>query len=263
MAKYRPIIVGCGKQGVGENQEVSEKIINFADAFSKHEGFDKICFVDQRNIKAIEAMEKYGGWATTIRYACEALRVNVAVVATPDDTHYTVLKELANCSLKLVICEKPLCTNLNQAREIVELYKAKGIPLMVNYTRRYLPEYNKLKEYGKPIDGVLSFNRGWLHTASHGIDFFEMLGLKDYQIRQIQAEEFRIWDLTVYFDSGVRWNEQRIGDSMPVWSYYDYSHWHVIDNAFNFLEGKAPIKCTGEDALKTLEICYRLMEGAK
>lgn len=241
------------------------KIISYAHALKEHPGFDIAGFVDSDISKTLKATKIYGGWGAESIEFIEYQHINfadVAVVATPDDAHYDILKRLAEYPLRLVICEKPLCTDLQQAREIVGLYKAKKIPLMVDYTRRYLPEYDKLKAYGNPISGFLTFNRGWLHTATHGIDFFEMLGLKHYRISQIQTEDFRVWDLTVYFDSGKHWNEQRIGD-MPVWDYYDNAVWHVADNAFEFLEGREPIKCTGDDAVRALEICYELMEGAK
>jgi hypothetical protein len=35
--------------------------------------------------------------------------------------------------------------------------------------------------------------------------------------------------------------------------------WHVTENAHNFLEGREALKCTGEDSLRSLEICFELM----
>lgn len=269
MGKYRPLLIGCGKQGVGEGQgEESNKIINFAHALSLHDGFDKICFVDKCNKKSAEAMEKYGGWATTIKYACEVLGADVAVVVTNDDQHYEILKQLAEYPLKLVLCEKPICADLDQAREIVELYKAKTIPLMVNYTRNFLPYYEDLKrmyeagEFGKIVSANVVFNRGWKHTATHAISFLEWFFDSQYNGKIMECEtDYRIWQIDLYFEK-YHWREERIGDQ-PVWYYYDKSHWYVVENAYNFLEGKEPLKCTGEDALRSLGICYELMEGAK
>jgi hypothetical protein len=48
---------------------------------------------------------------------------------------------------------------------------------------------------------------------------------------------------------------------MPVPEYYDNHMKYVVDNAYNFLEGRESLKCTGEDALRSLEICYELMEA--
>jgi hypothetical protein len=139
------------------------------------------------------------------------------------------------------------------------MYKEKNIPLMVNYTRRYLPYYDKLKEHGKPIYGLCAFNRGWIHTATHGIDFFNMIGCENYDIREV-SEWQRYWYIGVSFLDGTKFVEHRVNDQ-PVWEYYNKSHYHVIENACNFLQGKEPIKCTGKDGLRALEKRFELMKN--
>jgi len=196
-------------------------------------------------------------------------KVDIAVVATPDDAHYDILKQLANYPLKLVICEKPLCTDLAQAREIVVLYKAKGTPLMVNYTRRFIPELQELKrryeagEFGRLVAATHGFNRGILHTGTHIIDFYHWMFGEYVKINELSElhVDYRVWHIQLLFEKYF-WQEQRIGD-MPVPAYFDRHMWHLAENAFAFLEGKEPLRCTGADALKTLEICFGLMEGAK
>jgi len=184
--------------------------------------------------------------------------IDVAIVAIPDDKHFDILKQLAEYPLKLVVCEKPICTDLNEAREIVALYKAKNIALMVDYTRRFIPHYWKL--YGDtPIYGLCQFNRGWLHTGTHAIDFFNMIGCKNYDIHQVNAD-FRVWNIDVIYP---RWlfKEIRIGNQ-PIPDYFNSHLEHLAENANNFLQGKEPLKCTGEMALKSLETCFELMKGS-
>ncbi|MDD5703774.1 MAG: Gfo/Idh/MocA family oxidoreductase, partial [Dehalococcoidales bacterium] len=261
--KFNALIIGCGGQGAladipgGEN---SNKIISFAHALKEHPGFGDIKLYDSNPEKAIKAAEIWGCTATTIMHTHLYNGVDVAVVCTPDETHYEILKHLAEYPPRLVICEKPLCTELAQAREIVELYKAKGIPILVNYTRRFLPYYEELKKYGVPVYGELNFNRGWLHSATHGIDFFNMFGLNNYRITEVPVN-YRVWNLGLCFENHF-WQERRIGET-PVWDYYDKSHWYIIENAYNFLEGREPLKCTGENGLKALEICFELMNKNK
>ena len=214
--------------------------------------------MDNDFIKAKIAKEVWNAKCAS-GYFCRAMLfdIDVAIVTTPDDFHYDILKKLANWPLKLVICEKPICTDLQQAREIVELYKAKGIGLMVNYTRRFLPYYDFLKQEN-PLTGICRFNRGWAHSASHAIEFFNMIGCKNYELFESQSDE-RVWDIRVAYNNFV-FTETRNGDD-PVWDYYDKTHYHIIDNAYKFLEGKEEIKCTGEMALRALEKCYELMSG--
>jgi hypothetical protein len=46
-----------------------------------------------------------------------------------------------------------------------------------------------------------------------------------------------------------------------VHPYYDHHTRHVIDNAYNFLEGKEELKCTMYDGLKALEIMERMISN--
>lgn len=257
------LIVGLGGQGLGADLPGSgneHKIISFTKAFSLHEGFEIIEACDPDEEKRNLAEKYYGIKTYTKLRECKE-QFDVAVVATPDNYHYSILMQLAERKPKLVICEKPICEDLKQAKTIVELYKSKGITLMINYTRRFLPYYDYLKQCGKPIYATCMYNRGLLHTGSHAVDFFNMIGVDNFKLIEIPIEEYRVWDIKVYYEHHV-FSEIRTGD-MPVWKYYDKTHWHIIENAYNFLEGKEPLKCTGEQALQALEICYKLMEGAK
>jgi len=271
MKKYNTLIIGCGGQGCmcdAPGSENSHKIISFAHAFSEHPGFDLVGFVDKDSGRSIKAIETWGGHSfCCTSHALDDFGVEVAIVATNDGQHYEILKQLASHPLKLVICEKPICTDLAQAREIVALYQAKGTPLMVNYTRRFIPELQELKrryeagEFGKILDASYSCNRGVLHTESHAIDFFNWFSNGELKILERNNfndnAKYRIWQIQLFFEKYF-WQEQRIGD-MPVPAYFDRHMWYVAENAYNFLEGREPLKCDGEMALRALEKCFELM----
>lgn len=272
--KYRALIIGAGGQGAlsdapGSGKE--EKIISFAHALKEHPGFKWLAFYDEIEEKAYLAKEIWGGtWFIALDEIGDH-HIDVAIVSTPDDSHYEILKQLAEYPLRLVIVEKPICTDLQQAREIVELYKAKGIPLAVNYTRRFIPELQELKqryeagEFGKLLHYNINFNRGLIHSGSHAVDFLGWLFDYDLprglMLTEIEAD-YRIWQIDLFFEK-FHWREERITNDMPVPSYFDKHTWYVVDNAYNFLEGREPLKCDGEQALKALEICYNLMREQK
>jgi predicted dehydrogenase len=263
------LICGAGNQGAFSDipgNENSSKIISFAHACKHHKKTREMIFVDKSINKARKAAEIWGGiYCETIKKAFAQLHMpDIVVISTNDDSHYEILKELAECPLKLVIVEKPICNDLIQAREIVELYKAKGTPLMVNYTRRFLPYYEDLKqryeagEFGLLIGACVNFNRGFIHTGSHGVDLVNWLGNPEkLVINEIDNLDYRLWQMDLYFER-YHWREERIGD-MPVWDYCDKQTYHVMDNAYEFLEGREPLKCTGENGLAALEICCRMM----
>lgn len=271
-SKYAVLIIGAGKQGClcdAPGSENSNKIISFAHAFKEHESFDLIGFVDKDPEKALKASTIWDCKLanTGFEYVLTYLKIDIAVVATPDETHYEILKQLAEYPLKLVIVEKPLCETVRQAKEIVELYKAKNIPLMVNYTRRYLPYYENLKQgyqdgkFGEIEKYFIVFNRGFVHSGTHAADFmswfFDGKFNNNLELNEINGVNYRVWQIDLYFEK-YHWQEQRIGE-VPVWSYYDDAQWHVVNNAFEFLKGREPLKCSGEDALHSLEICYKIM----
>lgn len=274
MNKYNVLIIGAGGQGSEADQPGSgneHKIISYAHAFKEHPGFETITFYDKDKLKSKAAAEIWDCYYSEcdIDYICKYGNIDIAIISTPDETHYEILKQIIDCPLKLVICEKPICADLQQAKGIIELYKEKNIPLMVNYTRRFLPYYQELKKFydmglfGEVKNCTLNFNRGWEHTATHGIDLFNwFFGDKiKTDIRYCGHDNYRVWSISMEFEKYF-WHEERIYNQ-KVWDYYNFSHWYIAENAFNYLEGEEPLRCTGEDALKALEICYELMEGAK
>jgi len=259
MKKYNVLIIGAGGQGALADAPGSlnqNKIISFAHAFKEHQGFRLEGFYDVDIKRAADAArawktEYWAGWPVC---------VDVIVIATDDNNHYEPLKKALEHKPKLVICEKPLCTDLQQAREIVELYQAKGIPLMVDNTRNFIPCLRSLnKDHGKAISGYCLFNRGWLHSAVHAVGFFKMLGLTNYKVREVKNLDFRVWVLSACFEDGYVWSEERITDGMPVPEYCNLHMKYVVENAFGFLEGKEPLIYTGEMALKDMETCFSLM----
>jgi hypothetical protein len=133
---------------------------------------------------------------------------------------------------------------------------------MVDNTRNYIPCLRNLtKEHGKAVAGYCLFNRGWLHTAIHAIGFFSMLDLENYRIKEIKDADHRIWSLVVVFEDDYIWSEERITNDMPVPEYLDLHMQYVINNAYNFLDGREELIYTGEMALKDLETCVNLMNN--
>jgi predicted dehydrogenase len=273
---YNVLIIGCGNKGAladapGSGNE--HKYLSYAHAVKDHPGFELMSFSDNLITKAVEAVVLWGG-----DYHCSEINFleidhyipDIAIISTPDETHYDILKQLADYPLKLVICEKPLCTDPQQAREIVELYRQKNIPLFVDYTRRFIPEYQQMKaeidagNWGAFLEGYGYFNRGWLHTGSHMVDFVLWLrGTMDgFRITEIPTDYRWIYQIGMFYekdffsDHAVNFTKNPHVDSI-----YDKHLWYLMDNAYNFLEGKEPLLCTAKDGLKVLEECYKFMEG--
>lgn len=71
--------------------------------------------------------------------------VDAISVSTPTSTHYDICKDILN-SRKHVLVEKPIASNREQAKKMIDLSKKNGILLMVGHIERFNPAVLKLKE---------------------------------------------------------------------------------------------------------------------
>ena len=182
--KYNVLIIGAGKIGAFFDYPGCDKILTHAHAFSSLEQFNLIGFVDSDLNKAKKAAYV---WKTNFFNSIEDVFkqniIDVVCVAVSTESHYKVLKKLADFTIKLVFVEKPFTNDLEQALEIKKLYEEKGIAVMVNYSRRFVVEFKNLRKkikegfYGKFISGVGYYGKGILNNGSHIIDLlFYLVG---------------------------------------------------------------------------------------
>ncbi|MCM3667009.1 Gfo/Idh/MocA family oxidoreductase [Mesobacillus subterraneus] len=100
----------------------------------------------------------------TMEEAMEALpEIDVIDICLPTYLHLEFVKKAAQF-VKNVICEKPLARSIDEAKEMIEFCKEKGIKLFVGHVVRFFPEYVKAKQIiedggiGRP--GVIRTSRG-------------------------------------------------------------------------------------------------------
>ena len=71
-------------------------------------------------------------------------------MAVPTKDHFKVLKFLINLKQsKMILCEKPFTDDYKKAKQISTLSKKKNKYVYVNYFRRTIPSFIKLKHYLK------------------------------------------------------------------------------------------------------------------
>ena len=175
MAEYSVLIIGAGTKGA-----ISE--VSHAKAFSTAP-FHIVGFVDPDTGKAKTAAENWDCEAfADIATAFDRLgSVDVVTVATPDATHEAVLRQLVGKPCKLIFAEKPFTQRAGDARELLQSFSAFGQAVMVNYTRRFAPGFQKLAsqiqdgELGEFLGGSGFYGKGLYHNGSHMIDLLRML----------------------------------------------------------------------------------------
>ncbi len=102
--------------------------------------------------------------------------IDVVIICTSDGAHFGQLKSALELEPKLVICEKPLTTLPQQSLEIMALYKSKKVPLILNYSRRFLSVYSDIKNHIEEkghISTVIKYAKGLKHNGVHALDLIE------------------------------------------------------------------------------------------
>lgn len=102
----------------------------------------------------------------------------IVCIATPSDTHFSVLKTLHKSSIVVghVLCEKPLFSKLSEFQTQVSEIRAMKFPLTVNYPRSWSPDNINLIDnaarhnLGAFTSGIASYGKGLKNNGSHMIN---------------------------------------------------------------------------------------------
>ena len=175
---YNVLIIGAGNIGAFYDNPNSDKILSHAHAYTKHKGFNLVGFIDVDQEKSIKATAIWGGKAfKDIESALDIENsIDIAVVGVPDDFHFNTLRELSKYDLKVIVIEKPITKTLAEAKEIIKIFNSKKTKLLVNYSRRFVPEFEKIKTkieagtYGEYLTGTGYYGKGIAHNGSHMVD---------------------------------------------------------------------------------------------
>jgi predicted dehydrogenase len=166
---------------MGYDLTLGDCVHSHARAFTTHPAFELIAAADPLPARRHAFEEHYRAPAyPSFEKALRQHAVDLVVIATPTSTHDQVLKRTVELSEpKMILCEKPLSDDLQQAREMVDRCAGLGIPLFVNYVRRSEPGVNQVKqrivsgEIAVPVRGVAWYSNGWIHNASHFVNLLE------------------------------------------------------------------------------------------
>ena len=176
--KFSAAIIGCGNIGYFQGHKKNRKgALNHFKAIKNSKDFElkAITEIDKKKRKMIK--EKYS--MPTFSNYQEMLTdypVDLIVVATPDETHDTLLLEILHYHPKVVFSEKPLATNLEAVNKIIHSYDKANVGLQVNYSRRFIKNFWDIKtmidssSLGVIQSIVIYYNRGLVHNGTHFID---------------------------------------------------------------------------------------------
>lgn len=175
------LLIGLGQIGMGYDLHLpAGEVYTHARAFTKHAGFDLVAAVDPSDVLRQQFSQHFGRPAfASMEEALAICTPTVVVIATPTPTHFALVKNvLAVARPKVILCEKPLAYELDQAQAMAQMCEEASVKLMVNYIRRADPASIEIKrrieagEVKQPIKGNVWYSKGFVHNGSH---FFNLL----------------------------------------------------------------------------------------
>jgi len=216
--KLKALLIGCGDIGAGYDLNKPNYVWSHAKAYSLT-GEIELTVTDADKDKADKIAGIYQARVKEELYEKDYRNFDLISIATPTITHFDYLKDILPGSSCVIICEKPIVSSLQQANEILSIYKSSSSRVLVNYPRRFQPGYVALKKKLKnnfqhaSLRGiVVKYKRGFLNNASHAVDLLEFLFEEPFDFKNlvIQKIEFDAFDydptLTgscLYLDSPV------------------------------------------------------------
>lgn len=133
---YNLVLIGCGHMG-----EVHLDDIYMMDNVNVYGVVD---FDEER---AKKFAKKYGAdkYGTDYREFVRDEKTDIVICATYPDTHLEILRECAKYK-KHLLCEKPICPDLDSAKEFVNIVKSADIKVQIGYILRFNKTYLKVAE---------------------------------------------------------------------------------------------------------------------
>ena len=189
---YKILIAGCGNIGALYDWD-NDKVLTHAKAFAMQGNF-KVSFFDKDYSLSEKVAKRYHAELTNDLEEATLNQFDCLSICTPTDTHFDILKNAFAANVKVIVCEKPVSRDKQQLQDLAEYYKKASSKVVVNYIRRFLPAYEKLREAvsGISINEKLTniairYQRGFVNNCSHAFDLIEYLTFSEISLHKIQA----------------------------------------------------------------------------
>jgi predicted dehydrogenase len=180
-SRYKVLIIGCGNMAGGYDllQPDDALPLGHAKAFANHGGFTVSACVDPDAAKRASFQKRWqvpAGFASVQEVAAAGEQFDVISICSPTHAHAEDIQSALVLKPKLIFCEKPVTSKLQESQRLVQACADQQVFLAVNYSRRWSPQVAQLKaelaegHWGavRSVSGV--YNKGLLNNGSHMID---------------------------------------------------------------------------------------------
>ena len=187
MIPLRTLILGCGNiAGAFDAARpgADSAPLTHAGAYRRDGRFELAACVEPDDRRRLDFMERWGvpaGFRSIEELGNAPDKFDVISVCSPTPRHAQDLEAVLRLHPKLVFCEKPVTDSASRTEVLVGQFRQAGIPLAVNYTRRWDPAVADLQagiregRWGKLRAAVGYYNKGILNNGSHMLDLLRLL----------------------------------------------------------------------------------------
>jgi predicted dehydrogenase len=188
---YKAAIVGCSRMGAFIDNEVTGRrdvVLPYSHA-AGYEACDRVELVAGSDLRT-DVLHAFGRRYAVPPERCyadyremiEREEPDIVSVATQPEQHAEVALFAAAHGVRALYCEKPLCTSLEEADQIVAAVERHGVAFNMGTKRRWHPGYDAMRgfiaggEFGA-LQALIVYTGGALfNTASHYLDLVYWLG---------------------------------------------------------------------------------------
>ena len=169
----RAAVVGAGSIGALMDQPGAVVPLTHAGGYAAN-GFSLVALVDPDRAARKHAER----WGCPVFADFDAMmddaKPQVLSFAVPVAEQAALLRRALVYRPLAVIAEKPLSLSSAEAEQVVRAYREQGIPLIVNYTRRFVAAWQQMR--GKAaMSTTIRYAKGLRHNGTHAIDLCRML----------------------------------------------------------------------------------------
>ncbi|MBL4711320.1 MAG: Gfo/Idh/MocA family oxidoreductase, partial [Gammaproteobacteria bacterium] len=180
---YSLTIIGGGAMSCGYDSPSDHNVLTHTHGALKHPLIKLDAIVEPNEERQRYIHKKWGTDFSIYSSTEESVnehKSDIFIVATPTKLHLKIINELLSIfAPKLIICEKPIVSNLNDLEILTYLINKNTTKLVTNFPRRFDKSLNTLKEKLSDIKQIYyfhgTFTKGLIHNGSHMIDLINML----------------------------------------------------------------------------------------
>lgn len=150
-------IIGCG--AIAKIRHIPECKDN------KHVSIFGVCDLNEERVHRFAKAYKTRAF-TDYRKMLESNELDAVIICLPHHLHATAAIDAAKAG-KHILVEKPIATNIEDARNMIEAAGTYGVKLMVAHNQRFVPSHLKAKEWldSGELGKVYSFKATFGHSG--------------------------------------------------------------------------------------------------